>query len=492
MKPIKKNNIIRKTPPKRIIIIGAGQIGMHLVSRLSNEGFNVILIDEDDSIREESENMDVSFILGHGCDPNLLSEIKFNEDDMTIAVTNSDEVNLLACHMVKTMGCPTTIARVYRSFYSDDDCSMVNSNYWKDYGIDILFNQTQIATKEIENLIENPGSIDTITLHEGELQINAYRVKDESPLTGKRLVGLQHVKKFKDMLVAAVTTNVPIVEKKSVFFSLFKHSVKKTSKTIGKTEIPRGNYVIKNGDLLYISGKKENFKGIGEIFDPQIKNNFKHIFILGGSYFSEKLAEKLVRKYTRTTVYLLIDNRKRAFHVSDFFDDRLQVINVDFDKMDILKDEGLDENCIFIAASNDEKNNIMASLMVKENTGARTIALIQDTQYMRLLPYLEIDASVVPKHLLVEKLLRIFHYNVYDVLSAIDDNVELLEFIVKKDGNANGKSIVECGMPKDSNIVGIFRKGELIPPKGNTILQDEDHIIMFALRSVIDEINKIF
>lgn len=497
MEPVERKDKIRDIPPKRIIVIGAGQIGMHLVSSLSNDGFNVILIDEDETIKETAEAQDVSFLTGHGCDPGILQKIKFNEEDMTIAVTNSDEVNLLACHFVKQMGCPTTIARVYQSFYSDNDCSSLNQEYWKKYGIDILFNQTLIATKEIENLIENPGTIDTISLQGAKLQINAYRVKDASPLTGKRLVGLQHVKKFNNMLVAAVTTNnTRLADKKENekkgLFSFLSNTSPATSGISSKTIIPRGDYVIKNGDLLYISGNKENFKNIGEMFDPSIKKSFKHIFILGGGYFSEKLADDLVQKFRKTNVYLLNSDRKRAYHNSDFNHNRLIVLNNSFDDMDTLKNEGLDEDCIFIGASNDEKDNIMASLMVKENTGARTIALIQDTQYMRLLPYLEIDASVVPKHLLAEKLLRIFHYNVYDVLSAIGDNVELLEFIVKKNGHANGMSIVECNIPKDSNIVGVFRDGEFIAPKGNTILQENDHIIMFALRSVIDEIDQIF
>ncbi len=485
-------NKIRNSPPKRIIVIGAGQIGMYLVGRLSDEGFNVILVDEDETIREQAKSVDASFIHGHGCDPSLLSKLQFTRDDMLIAVTNYDEVNILACQMARAHGCPTTIARVYRSFYREYEDSPISKNYWKDNGIDLLFNQTAIATREIENLIENPGTIDTIPLHEGRLQINVYRVKENSLLSGKRLVGLQHVKKFEDLLVAAVTTNMVVEEKKPGFFSLFRGDRVEVERTIDKTVIPRGDYVIKTGDLLYISGKKDSFDGVGEIFDPEIKKSFKHIFILGGGIFSERLAERLVEKYSGKTVYLLIKDKRRSYYITDYYREKIQVLNIDFDRMDILKDEGLDENCIFIAASNDEKNNILSSLMVKEKTGARTIAIIQDTQFVQLMPYLAVDAAIVPKHLLVEKLLRIFHYNVFDVISAIGDDIELMEFILQENGRALGKPISECELPRESIIVGIFRNGEMVPAKGNTVLEANDHIIIFARRNLIDKINDIF
>ena len=199
---------IYKVDAKRVVIVGAGEVGSHLAQKLSNDNYNVILIDDDEQKIQDSRFMaDISTYVGNGCNIQIYEDIELNEDDLFIAVTNSDEANLIACYLAKSLGCKVKIARVRNAFYNTIEDRPDRAELWKKLGIEVLFNQDDITSKEVVKLVENPGSVEAIDLGKEDLQLIAYRVKENSLLCGRRLIGIKNIPKFNSALVVAAIRN---------------------------------------------------------------------------------------------------------------------------------------------------------------------------------------------------------------------------------------------------------------------------------------------
>ncbi|MDH5719665.1 MAG: NAD-binding protein [Spirochaetia bacterium] len=474
---------------KRVVILGAGQVGRHIMKSLANEGYNVILIDEsEESIHEVREIADVGTIVGNGCDPEVYFEIGLNENDLFLAVADSDETNLVSCRIARAFGCKTKIARVRKPFYKSYENTPIDDQFWRRLGVEVLFNQNELTIQEIEHIIENEGSIDTIFLRGSKLQLVGYRVKEKSLLCGRRLVGLRDVPVFENLLVAAVTTFTEPGGSAKKGNRSSRHAANLRENTI----VPKGDYKIKEGDLLFVCGEKHHFKGIAELFDPNMIKGFKHIFIQGGSELAFQLADRLSKTYSRKAVYLLEKNKSKAKTAAEILSSKIHVLMIDAHNIEDLKDEGLDSNCIFIAASDNEDDNVLSSLLVKEETGARTISIVQNETYMHLIPYLDIDVAISPKLLLVDDVLKALRGSVYDIISAKDQDAEILEFVVQKKSPLAGKTLAEYKFPTDSIVVAISREADIIIPKGDTKIHVNDHLVIFSLKSSIKEVQKIF
>ncbi|MES0491931.1 MAG: NAD-binding protein [Leptospirales bacterium] len=491
LKPGKKNQ------SNRVIVVGAGQVGTHIMGRLAAEGYDVVLIDEDeDMVNKSREVADVGCIVGNGCNPQIYSDIGLNSKDLFLAVTDSDETNLVACHIAQAFGCETKIARVRQPFYKSDNETPLNDEFWKKMGVEILFNQDLLTIQEIEHLMENPGAIDTVFLHGGRDRIVAYKVKPHSLMIGRRLIGLRDVPIFENLLVVAVNTVTDINTKTSISNRLKEHfSTGKKSKKEGlKTHmlIPRGDYKIKEGDLLYLAGVRKDFLGIGHLFDPGLIKEFTRVFILGGSILSHQLSQYILQHYPGKSIYLIEQTKKEAYLASESLDPRINVLLTSSHDIETLIQEGLDKYSIFIGASNEEDDNVLTCLLAKEETQARTITIVHSNVYSHLIQYLEIDATVSPKSLLVEDVLKVLRKNVYDVLSAKEHDAEILEFVVPEKSIMAGQRLRDFRFPENSIVAFIYRGESIIIPRGDSVIHCGDHMVIFSLRSAIEEVQNIF
>lgn len=480
----------RKVQTKRVIILGAGQIGTHIAASLSKEGYNVVIVDANPAaIEEAGRYADVATITGNGTDPSIFIELGLNEHDMFLAVTDSDETNIMACSMAKAFGVEKKVARVRKPYYKSYQGTPIDDDYWKKVGVEIIFNQSELARREIERLLENPGAKDTISIGQGKLEIVAYRVQEGSVLIGRRLIGLRDVPIFSELIVAAITTSRGNGHKK---VSGIRHINELTDSAREYTLIPRGDYRIKEGDLLFIAGKKEEFEGIAPLFDPDLPKGFRKVFVLGGNVQAHYIAESLVKKFPRKKFYLVERSRKDAFSASEKLSQKINVLHVDVHDMESLRQEGLDKTSVYIGASVNEDDNLLGCLMAKEEAGAKTIALLQNTTFVHLVPYLQLDAFVSSKLLIADDVLKTLRKDYYDILSARIHDAELLELVVPSNSILVGQVLSDFRFPENAIIVAIFRGEEVIIPKGTTILKDEDHVAIFALKSAIDEIQYLF
>ena len=496
MAELKKNTKRQKDNASRDVVVGAGQVGSHIGQTLSNEGYDVVLVDEDESrIAEARELADLGTIVGNGTNPEIYIALGLNEKDLFLAVTSSDETNLVACLMAKEFGCQTKIARVRKKFYRNFENSNINDNFWRKAGVEVLFNQGEITTLEVLHLIENPGAIETISMYDERLQVIGYRVKPNSLLCGRRLVGLRDIPLFQNLIVTAVTTTkqdkAPVSKTPD---SLLKVKIKKKKfEHREETITPQGDYRIQENDLLYICGKTQDFKGIGELFDPEILQGFKKIFILSDrNILAWQLAESLLEQYQRKSIYLIEPTKRGAYEASDTLNPKVKVILADIRNINALKQEGLDHTSIFIGAARIEQDNLVASLLIKEETHARTITLIQNSSYMHIVPYLDLDAVVSPKLLLADKVIKALQQHEYDVLSAKGLDTEIVEFVVEKSSKAAFENLGNLKFPKNAVLVAIFRGDEIIIPQGDSKLLPNDRAVVFAFRSAVKGVSYLF
>ncbi len=476
----------KKSATRRVIILGAGQIGTHIMQSLSTEGYNVVLVDaEENAIQEASRLADISTFVGNATDPRIFFDLNLTNTDMLLAVTDSDETNLLACNMANSYGVGKKIARVRKPYYKYYAGTPIGESFWKNQGVDILFNQSEIAAREIERLLENPGAMDTISIADGNLQVLAYRVKAGSLLIGRRLVGLRDVQRFENLIVAAITTTTPEKNKDSA-------ATRKNDHGKEHTIIPRGDYKIRENDLMFISGQKHAFDGLAPLFDPGLPPVFRKVFILGGNILSHYLADHLQKRFPKLTIYLIENTRKSAYTAKEKLHSKVKVLNVDVHDLAALMEEGLDSTSVYIGAATNEDDNMIGCLMAKEEANARTIAIVQNPTFVHLIPYLELDAAVSPKLLLVDDVLKALHNETYNILSARVHDAELLELNVNPGSILDGQILSEFRFPDNAIIVSIFRDGEVIIPKGATQLQANDHVAVFAHKSAIDSVRFYF
>ena len=497
-----------KLDAKRVIILGAGQVGSHIAQRLSTENYDVILIDEDEEkIKESRFIADIGTYVGNGCDAQLFVNINLNEKDLFVAVTSTDEANLIACHIAKAFGCSVKIARVRQPFYKNLPERSLGTEFWRKLGVEILLNQDEITSKEIVKLVDNPGSVGAIELGRSDAQLVAYRVKKHSLLIGRRLIGLKDVPMFDNILVVAVVRSQdnsssnpdekslsPIHIKAPTEYYL-KYNYRKNRKAVHHFEeilIPQGDFRIQEGDVLYISGLKKDFKCIRDLFDYESAKDLKNIFILSSSSLACLVAKNLMIKYSRKDIYLITKDKREAFYLRDNIHPKINVLLVDMHNIQELIHEGLDERSIFIGASDNEDDNVVACLLVKEETEANTIAVVQSSIYTQLIPYLEIDALVSPKILLVDDILKALRKNVYDVLFSKGLSAEVLEFVIRNNSSHINKKVKELDMPKSSIIAIIIRKEKPMIPNGKTKIIRGDHVIVFTLRNALEDLQSFF
>ncbi len=503
----KKKKYLEKKVTERVVILGAGEVGLHIMQKLASDQYDVVLIDHsEDKVKEAKGLADVATYTGNGCDARIYIDTELNEKDLFIAVTSSDEVNLVASSMAQAFGCTNNIVRVRKSFYREFKNSPINMDFWRESGVGVLFNQNHITVNKILRLIEKPGAIEAIQVSNTEVQLIAYRVKKESLLCGRRLIGLKDVPKFDELLVIGVAKLsdkdranddyiAPIhvkapTDKEFDFNSSDKTGKKQVKNAKEQMFIPTGDYRIQEDDILYVSGKASTLKHLGTLFDPDLSQNIHNIFILSASMLACQLAEELIKKYPRKSIFLLVSSKREGYFAKDTVNPKINVLLVDIHNIQELINEGLDERCIFIGASENEDDNVLGCLLIKEETGAKTISVIQSAIYSHLIPFLDIDVTVSPKMLLVSDVLKVLRKGVHDVLSIKGGDAEILDFIINEKSNMINKKIQDIGFPEDIIIMSIIRGDEMIIPHGSIRLYKNDHVIFFVLKKAVKKIQE--
>lgn len=449
----------------KIIILGAGKVGKTLTKYMANEDHDIIVIDQNaDKIDDVVNQYDVIGVVGNGGSYDILMEANANEADLIICVTASDELNILAGLMAKQMGTRHTIARVRNPDYSKQ-CNFMQNQL----GFSLIINPELEAANEIRRTLSFPSAVKVETFARGKVELAEFNVDEQSQLCNIQLSKLKNVSKT-NVLVCAISRNDEVI-------------------------IPDGNYVIKSGDHLYITGSHRDLTrfcfDIG-IITKQIKN----VMIIGGGKIGFYLAKQLsvlgmrVKIIENNIEYCKILAKKLPF---------ITVINADGSDEEILIEEGIENTDAFLALTGLDEENLILSLYAKKMYHKKTVAKVTRMNYAGLVNSLNVDTIISPKSAIAAQIIRYVRAkvnkdddsSVKTLYKIVNGEVEASEFIVTSKIDFLGKTLNELRLKNHILVAVISRNNEIIVPKGETTIELNDHLIIISRDEKLKTLNDI-
>jgi len=444
----------------RIVIAGAGEVGTHLAKMLSSEEHDLVVIDNDgDRLKAVGGAMDVLTLEGNANSIVQLKEAKINKADLFIGVTFSEAVNVNAAILSKRLGAKKTIARIDNQEYLLPS----NKEIFENLGVDYMIYPEKIAAREIVGLLAETGSTEVVEFSGGKLHMYVIRLDEEAPIINKTLRELTPGDNGLNYRAVAITRH-------------------------GHTIVPAGDDRFETGDLVYVISSKA---GLKELYKYSGKKQFevRDIMILGGSRIGRKTADALGNLHY---VKLIEKDRQRSYTLSNILSNTL-VINGDGTDRDLLRQEGLEKMDAFIAVTGNSETNILSCLLAKHLGVRRTIAEVENIDYIHLAENIGVD-TIINKKLITAS--RIFRFTMSEEVSSIKcltgTEAEVMEFVVKPDSPATKGTLSEVKFPREAIIGGVMRGKNAFIAHGETQIKPYDRVVVFALPGVIHTIGKFF
>ncbi len=444
----------------RIVIAGAGEVGTHLAKMLSSEEHDLVVIDNDvDRLKAVSGALDLLTIEGNANSITHLKEAKISKADLFIGVTFSEDVNINSAILSKRLGAKKTIARIDNQEY----LLPANKEIFENLGIDYMIYPEKIAAREIVGLLSETGSTEVVEFSGGKLHMYVIRLDEHAPIINKTLRDLTPGDNGSEYRAVAITRR-------------------------GQTLVPSGDDRFETGDLVYVISSKV---GLKELYKYSGKKQFeiRNIMILGGSRIGRKTADSLGKQHY---VKLIEKDRQKSYKLSNVLSNTL-VINGDGTDMELLRQEGLDKMDAFIAVTGNSETNILSCLLAKQMGVKRTIAEVENIDYIHLAENIGVD-TIINKKLITAS--RIFRFTMSEEVSSINcltgTEAEVMEFQVKPDSPATKGTLAEIEFPKEAIIGGVIRGKKAFIAHGDTQIKPYDRVVVFALRGVIQSIGKFF
>lgn len=450
----------------KIVIAGAGEVGSHLAKMLSGEANDITVIDmRQDRLDALSATTDVITVPGNPSAINVLQDAGVAEADLFIAVNPSDsqDVNIVSAMLAKKLGSKKATARINNEEY----LSYENKYLFTEMGIDLMFYPEKIAAGEIIDLLRRTASTDSMDFARGKLQIAVFKLEEDSSLLGMSMEEFSAV-------AAGQGHNFRVV------------AIARNNDTI----IPRFDTRFKYHDLVFIISRRDGMdmlmKYIGKK-DIEIKN----LMILGGSPIGEMVARQMSRQMD--TIKIIEMNKEKCLELSEKLPDNVIVVNGDGRNSDMLIEESIKEFDAFVAVTNSSETNILACVAAKRLGIARTIAEVENLEYIRLAESMGVDAVINKKLITAGKIYKFTLSNKVRFIKYMSGtNAEVLEYIVAPDTAITKKVLKDMNFPKNAIIGGIIRGNESIIAVGDTRIQAYDRVAVFALPEAVKEVDRFF
>ena len=450
----------------KIIIAGAGEVGSHLAKLLSNESNEITVIDSNQERLEAlRNNTDVITVEGNPSAIKVLQEAGAASADLFIAVnpSQSQDVNIVSAMLAKKLGSKRATARINNEEY----LSYENKYLFTEMGIDLLFYPEKIAAGEIMDLLKRTASSDSLDFARGKLHMAVFKLEEESPLIGMNMSEVSELAAKEGLKFRVV--------------AIARHN---------DTIIPKFDTKFKYHDLVFIISKRE---GMDMLMQYVGKQNIEvnNVMILGGSPIGEMLAKQLAKQID--TVKIIEMNRDKCMELSEKLPDNVIVVNGDGRNSDMLLEESIKEYDAFVAVTNNTETNILACVAAKRLGIPRTIAEVENLEYIKLAESIGVDA-VINKKLITAG--RIFKFTLSNKVRFVKymsgTNAEVLEFIVAPDTKITKVPLKDMNFPRNAIIGGIIRGNESYIAVGDTQIQAYDRVAVFALPEAVKEVDKFF
>ena len=450
----------------KIVIAGAGEVGSHLAKMLSNGSNEITVIDNDYGRLEALRaNTDVITVEGNPSAIHTLREAGVPTSDLFIAVnpSESQDVNIVSAMLAKKLGSKKATARINNEEY----LSYENKYLFTEMGIDLMFYPEKIAAGEIVDLLKRTASSDSLEFARGKLHMSVFKLEEDSPLIGMNMVEFSTLaaKEGQKFRVVAIARK-------------------------NDTIIPKSDTKFKYHDLVFIISKRE---GMDMLLQYVGKHNIEvnSLMILGGSPTGEMLAKQLARQIDN--IKLIEKSKEKCIYLSETLPDNVNVVNGDGRNSDFLLEESIREYDAFVAVTNSTETNILACVAAKGFGVPRTIAEVENLEYIKLAESMGVDA-VINKKLITAG--RIFKFTLSNKVRFIKymsgTNAEVLEYIVAPDTKITKSALKDMNFPPNAIIGGIIRGNDSYIAVGDTKIEAYDRVAVFALPEAVKEVDKFF
>ncbi len=448
----------------RVLICGGGQVGTLTARRLIREGNEVTIVDPDPGRCEELEStLDAHVVTGSASRVKALRRAGIADAEMVIAVTNHDEVNLLAC-LVGQVEAPAAIKVARLRTHEVDEWKRVAER--SGVRIDLVIHPEEELAKKIMRVIRLPGVSDVYEFADGQIRLFGMNVERESRLAGRTLVELQEDGPPENSLVALIFRGPEVI-------------------------VPHGAVRLRAGDQLYVLGTRENMLDVIEFMGLTRTTKLERVFILGGKQLGITCAELLEAQ--GVSVKLFEKDTGRAGRIAEILD-KTVVLHADGTDQRILEEENIEGVDAYLALTNDDEDNIIASLLARRLGAHKVVALINRLNYLPLAQRLGVHTTVSPRLAAVDRILQFVRKGrVLSVTTFREEEAEALELVATEKSKYVGRKLRDLRFPRGSIVGAIVRPdGEAVVPRGEVEIQPGDRVIFFALESVVPELESAF
>jgi trk system potassium uptake protein TrkA len=441
----------------RTVIIGAGEVGLNTTRMLSEEGHDVVLVEQDEALVERAtEQLDALVIQGNGASPKVLAEAGIEKSDLLIAATTSDEVNIIACLTAKAQGVPRTVARLHNPDYYDP-----REPFARDIlGIDFVIHTEQMAAEEIKDTLLVPGAINVETFAGDSIEVAEVVLNEGSPAEGRML---------KDLSLPEGSLMVGVVRR-------------------GEALVPRGDTALERQDhVLLISGRRrisEAVKAVATNTAP-----VKEVTIYGGGRIGLRLAQAL--EGVGMAVKVIERDAARARYVASQLSKGL-VLQDEGISRDFLLQERVDKTDAFVAVTGDDRANLLAAMYARQLGARITIAGVSRGEFAPLAEALGVDLTISPRLLAAEAILRFVRKGEVIDVALLESGAEMIELRVPEGCRVAGRPLSEVGFPEGAIVGALLRDGDIVIPTGKEILRPGDDAVVFTVEDAVDDVERLF
>lgn len=443
----------------KILIVGAGKLGIKVAESLVTEDIDVTVMDKNEKVLERlNEYMDILTVEASGIDINAMRDIEIGTFDLLVAATNNDETNTVICSLAKKLGCKKTIARIRNPLYKEQ------WDFVKDkMGIDEIVNPDLATAIEIERDLLNHYGFSSGEFADGKVEMLDINIEREGEFIGKRLMDL---KGFERLLIAAISRD-------------------------GKTIIPDGSTELLKGDVIHIIGKKQEIKKVSISFtEGKHDKKIENVMIVGGGNIAYYLASRLAKKNIQVTI--IEQDKARCHELSEGLEDAV-IIHGDGTDIHLLEEESLENMDAFIGTTGFDEENLLMALMAKQSGVAHVVSKISRSNYTKIIDRLNIDVAINPVFITASSILKFIRGGkVLSVSLLLEGDAEVTEIVLDNKPSLVDKPLTKLNLPKGVIIGAIVRKGKVIIPKGDTSLKTDDRIIVFSLSEDLSSLKMFF
>jgi len=449
----------------KIVILGAGQVGSTVANALVHEDNDITIVDKDQRrLKELQDQMDIRSVLGYASHPKVMERAGIEDADLVIALTSSDEVNMVACQIAYTLyNVPTRVARVREAAYTDQSVLFHREHS----PVDVLISPEILLTQYIARLIEYPGALQVMDFAGGRAQLVATKAEAGGLLIGQKLYTLRHhMPGGSDARLAAI----------------YRH---------GKLILPKGDTIVEENDLVFFLAARRHIPAVLKELRP-MGNPIRRVILAGGGNIGKNLARRLERDHH---VKIIERDPVRAEDIAEELSKTIVLVG-DCSDAGLLREEAVESTDVYCVLTNDDEANILSALQAKSMGAKKVIAIINRPSYVELMGS-SIDIAVSPQQITIGSLLAHIRRGsierVHSLRSGAAEAIEAIALGDRRSSKVVGRSLEELELPEGTTIVGIVRGEDVIIAHHDTVIEEHDHVLLFVPdKTQIHEVERLF